>query len=168
MSQIELHPAQRDELECLENLMQFYLYELSEWLPLQLGRHGLFAIQPQAEYWRQPGTRPWLLRVDGELAGFAIVDEQVHFAEVQYNLAYFFVARRFRGHGVGSQAVAQLLAQLPGHWQIFHIEANPPARAFWARVIPALSQDAYSRHPITADGYPCTLYKFNTSALPGR
>ncbi|SEK73245.1 Predicted acetyltransferase [Pseudomonas sp. NFIX51] len=168
MSQIELHPAQRDELECIENLMQFFMYEFSEWLPLKLGRHGLFQIQPKTEYWRQPGTRPWLLRVDGELAGFAIVDDQVHFAEAQYNLAYFFVVRRFRGRGIGRQVVRQLLELLPGHWQIFHIDDNRPARDFWARVIPTLVGDAYSCHPITADGYPCTLYKFHTPTSPGQ
>ena len=34
---IELHAAQRDELETIENLMQFYMYDFSEWLPLKLG-----------------------------------------------------------------------------------------------------------------------------------
>ncbi|MGE7955018.1 GNAT family N-acetyltransferase [Pseudomonas sp. NPDC089530] len=160
MSQIDLQPAQRDDWECIENLMQFFMYELSQWLPIKLGQHGLFAIQPKTPYWRQPGTRPWLLRVEGELAGFAIVDDEVRLAEVQYNLAYLFVVRRFRGRGIGRQVVTQLLAGLPGQWQVLHLDANPPARAFWARVLPELSGGAFSCQPSTADGYPCTLYRF--------
>lgn len=162
MNVIELQPAQRDELECIENLMQFFMYEFSEWLPIKLGRHGLFAIQEKTAYWRKPATRPMLIRVDGELAGFAIVDDAVHFPEVQYNLGYFFVIRRFRGRGIGKQVVTHLLTQLPGQWQIFHIDDNQPARAFWARVVPDLSSGTFSCQPITADGYPCTLYTFHS------
>ena len=44
MPSIELHAAQRDDLETIENLMQFYLYDFSEWLPLKLGEHGLSLI----------------------------------------------------------------------------------------------------------------------------
>ena len=44
MPSIELHAAQRDELETIENLMQFYVYDFSEWLPLKLGEHGFFNI----------------------------------------------------------------------------------------------------------------------------
>ncbi|OLF53964.1 GNAT family N-acetyltransferase [Pseudomonas chlororaphis] len=160
MNLVELHPAQRDELECLENLMQFYLYELSEWLPITLGRHGLFPLQPLLEYWRQAATRPYLIRVDGELAGFATVDDKVRLAEAQYNLGYWFISRRFRGRGIGRQALRQLLAATPGQWQVMHLEANRPAREFWGRVIPPLSNGAFSCQPANADGYPCILYGF--------
>ena len=47
MPSIELHAAQRDELETIENLMQFYMYDFSEWLPLKLGGHGFFDLQPK-------------------------------------------------------------------------------------------------------------------------
>ena len=36
MPSIELHAAERDELETIENLMQFYAYDFSEWLPLKI------------------------------------------------------------------------------------------------------------------------------------
>jgi len=166
MPSIELHPAQRDELDCIENLMQFYLYELSEWLPLKFAPHGLFAIQSQLDYWRKPGTHPLLIKVDAELAGFVTIDNDVHFADVQYNIGYFFISRRFRGQGLGKQAVTQLFNRHPGQWQVFHIDANQPACAFWAKVIPALTHGEFSRHPISASGYACTLYKFQFPARP--
>jgi hypothetical protein len=59
----ELHAAQR-RLDTLENLMQFYVYDFSEWLPLKL---GAFHIQPKD--WRNPATRPFLIRVDGNWVG---------------------------------------------------------------------------------------------------
>jgi predicted acetyltransferase len=164
MPLIELHAAQRDELETIENLMQFYMYDFSEWLPLKLGEHGLFNIQPKLDYWRTPATRPFLIKVDGELAGFVTVDADTHVPGAELNIGYFFVSRRFRGQGVAKFVVSALLSRFPGQWQIFHIDANLPARRFWATVIPALLQKNFTTHQLAVDGYPCTFYCFESPA----
>ncbi|VVO02420.1 GNAT family N-acetyltransferase [Pseudomonas fluorescens] len=160
MLSIELHNAQRDELECIENLMQFYMYDFSEWLALEFGEHGFFSIQPKLDYWRKPSTRPFLIKADGELAGFVTIDDEVRSQGAQYNIGYFFVSRRYRGQGVARFVVSALLKKFPGQWQIFHIDANQPARAFWARVIPDLTKGEFTRHQLSVDGYACTLFRF--------
>ena len=165
MLSIELHVAQRDELETIENLMQFYTYDFSEWLPLKLGESGFFSILPMPDYWRKPATRPFLIKVNGELAGFVTVDEDTHLQGARYNIGYLFVSRRFRGQGVARFVVSALLSRLPGQWQIFHIEANQPARLFWAAVMPMLCAAGFTRHSLTVDGHPCTFYRFE-SPLP--
>ncbi|MBN3967925.1 GNAT family N-acetyltransferase [Pseudomonas gregormendelii] len=162
MPVIELHAAQRDDLDTIENLMQFYLYDFSEWLPLKLAGHGFFSIQPQVDYWRKSATRPFLITVDGELAGFVTVDDQTHLDGAQLNLGYLFVTRRFRGQGVAKFVVSALLSGHPGQWQIFHIDANQPARRFWAGLIPILTGHQYSLHQRPVDGHPCTFYRFET------
>ncbi|RON52229.1 GNAT family N-acetyltransferase [Pseudomonas frederiksbergensis] len=162
MPSIELHAAQRDELETIENLMQFYVYDFSEWLPLKLGEHGLFNIQPKPGYWRNPATQPFLIKVDGELAGFVTVDDDIHVAGAEFNIGYFFVSRRFRGQGVAKFVVSALLSRLPGQWQIFHIDVNQPAQRFWAHVIPVLTLGEFTTHQLQVDGYPCTSYCFTS------
>jgi predicted acetyltransferase len=166
MPEITLHATQRDELQIIENLMQFYSYDFSEWLPLKLGDHGLFDLQPLTEYWRNPATRPVLIRVAGELAGFVTLDDQTHLPGAQHNMGYLFVSRRFRGQGVGRFVVSTLLSQVPGQWQIFHLEANQPARLFWAAVIPTLSAGNFRRSRLVVDGIACTFYRFESSARP--
>ncbi|MFU2326387.1 GNAT family N-acetyltransferase [Pseudomonas sp. NFX98] len=165
MSLIELHAAQRDELETIESLMQFYTYDFSEWLPLKLGEHGFFSIQPLTDYWRNPTTRAFLIRVDGELAGFVTVDDDTHLPGAQFNMGYLFVSRRFRGQGVAKIVVSTLLSQFPGQWQIFHLDANTPARQFWATVMPGLSSSGFTLHQQRIKGHPCTLYRFEVSPL---
>ena len=165
MLSIELHVAQRDELETIENLMQFYTYDFSEWLPLKLGESGFFSILPMPDYWRKPATRPFLIKVNGELAGFVTVDEDTHLQGARYNIGYLFVSRRFRGQGVARFVVSTLLSRLPGQWQIFHIEANQPARLFWVAVMPTLCAAGFTRHLLTVDGHSCTFYRFE-SPLP--
>ena len=158
MPTIELHSAHRDELQTIENLMQFYMYDFSQWLPLKLGEHGFFSIQPKDEYWRNPATRAFLIRVDGELAGFVTVDDETHIEGAEHNIGYFFLTRRFRGQGVAQFVVSALLSRLRGQWQIFHIDANLPAQRFWARLIPELTGGAFTCQQRAVDGYPCTFY----------
>jgi predicted acetyltransferase len=165
MPLIELHAAHRDELETIENLMQFYTYDFSEWLPLKLGEHGFFNIRPLPDYWQNSATRPFLIRVDGELAGFVTVDDDTHLPGAQYNIGYLFVSRHFRGQGVAKFVVSTLLSRFPGQWQIFHIEANQPARLFWAAVMPDLSPGELTLHQQAIKGYPCTLYRFEVLPL---
>ncbi|BFT63977.1 GNAT family N-acetyltransferase [Pseudomonas moorei] len=160
MSSIALHAAQRDDLETIECLMQFYTYDFSEWMPLKLAEHGLFNILPLTDYWRKPSTRAFLIRVDGELAGFVTVDDETHLPGAEHNIGYLFVARRFRGRGVAKFVVSTLLSRFPGQWQIFHIEVNQPARLFWAAVMPDLVAEGFTRHSLTVKGYPCTFYRF--------
>ncbi|WP_277761681.1 GNAT family N-acetyltransferase [Pseudomonas sp. A34-9] len=162
MANIELHSAPRDELEIIENLMQFYMYDFSEWLPLKLADHGFFSIQPKTDYWRQPATRPFLIRVDGELAGFVTVDSEIHIAGADHNIGNFFIARRFRGQGVAQFVISALLSRIGGQWQIFHIDANLPAQRFWAGLIPELSGGDFTRQQREVDGYPCTFYRLRT------
>ena len=163
MPSIELHAAQRDEFETLENLMQFYLYDFSEWLPLKLGGHGFFDIQDQQEYWRNPGTHPYLIKVGEELAGFVTVDNRTHLSGAEHNNGYQFVSRRFRGQGVATFVVSALLSQHPGQWQIFHLDANQTARRFWARAVANITGGMFTRHRRSVDGYPCTFYRFQST-----
>ncbi|NUT75828.1 GNAT family N-acetyltransferase [Pseudomonas sp. C1C7] len=159
MLSITLHAAHRDELETIENLMQFYTYDFSEWLPLELGEHGFFSLQPLTDYWRNPATRPFLIRVNGELAGFVTVDDNIQVPGAEHNIGYLFVARRFRGQGVARFVVSALLSRVPGQWQIFHLDENPCARAFWARVVADLAAGEFTSHRLMIGGHPCTLYR---------
>jgi len=166
MSSIELHAAHRDELPIIENLMQFYTHDFSEWLPLPLGEQGLFDLRSLEDYWRNPATRPFLIRVDGELAGFVTLDDQTHLPGAHYNMGYLFVSRRFRGQGVGRFVVSTLLSRFPGQWQIFHLAANPSARLFWASVMPGLCASGFSQSELEVECNPCTFYRFESSPRP--
>lgn len=155
MQDLQLQQAARDDWPCLENLMQFYLYELSQWLPIKFGAQGLYPIQALDDYWRDPATQPWLIHVAGELAGFAVVDRQGCDNPARYNLGYLFVGRRFRRQGVGRQAALRLFEQFKGPWQVQHFDANLPARDFWQAMLPTLSPT-----PSVAQGHSTRLYRW--------
>lgn len=158
--EVELFEAKGEDLQSIENMMQFYMYDFSEWMPLSFNDKGLFSIRSKAEYWAKPSTRPFFITVNGEIAGFVTVDDEVTHPEANYSIGYFFVGRRFRRSGVGVTAIKKLLARFSGCWQIFHINQNASASAFWRKAIPELTMSTFSVHSESIDGSDCTLYKF--------
>lgn len=68
--------AKGDDLLCIENLMQFYQYALSQSYPLSFADNGLYTVRSKQSYWSKPSVRPYLIRVGTALAGFAVVDDR--------------------------------------------------------------------------------------------
>ena len=168
MPPLHLRPAAEPEFAAIENMMQFYMHDFSEWLPLPLENNGLFAVRPKAEYLARPGTLPYLILAGEELAGFAVIDDEVHQRESDYTLGYFFIARRFRGQGAGQAIVEELVRSFPGTWEIFHLKENLGAAQFWKKVVPRLSSGQFSCVEARIDDYDCTLYRFSSPQLCAR
>lgn len=71
---IELVP--KEQKQVISSLMQFYLYDFTRYLELEVGRNGLFPSYPGLEaYWNSGKNKfPYLFTVDDNIAGFALVD----------------------------------------------------------------------------------------------
>ncbi|MDF3935796.1 GNAT family N-acetyltransferase [Pseudomonas citronellolis] len=87
-----------------------------------------------ALYWVEEGRHPYLIRVDGQVAGFALVRRLSE--QGLWELAEFYVAGALRRRGVGRSAAWALFAEHPGAWQLNVLTGNRDALAFWLRVVP--------------------------------
>jgi predicted acetyltransferase len=134
---VSLTPAAREQLVVLHNLMQLYAYDWSELGRLEIGEDGRFADYPLDPYFEDDWRRPFLVRVDGRLAGFALIAERSRLtgAAGVYDMAEFFVMRRYRGQGVGTAAACAAFDRFPGPWEIRQRDENTAATAFWRKVI---------------------------------
>jgi predicted acetyltransferase len=99
--------------------------------------NGVFA--PAAwhrRFWKGRGRRLFVLRVRGRLAGFALTRERAHFAgAAAREIGEFFVLRKYRRRGVGTQAARVLFRRFPGRWELAELTWNVAAQRFWRRVI---------------------------------
>ena len=160
MSVVTLRSADRAQWPTIESLLQFYYYELSAWYPIALGDDGRYAIASKAGYLAQPGTQAWLILADGELAGFAVVDDELVDPRRDLNLGYFFVAQRFRGRGVGAAAFGGLLARYPGAWELYYLARNEAAAGFWPRAFERAGVRDVVVSDVTAHGEACVMHRF--------
>ncbi|MBO9688921.1 MAG: GNAT family N-acetyltransferase [Mitsuaria chitosanitabida] len=161
---LTLSRATPDDLPRIENLMQFYNYDLSEWTPVPFAPEGRYQLRPKAPYWAQPDVHPFMIQVDGDLAGFAVVDAECEHPDSDHNMGYFFLARGYRGHGLAARAAGEVLSRFPGRWEVYHLMANTPALQFWPGVIRAHATGDIGRELRTLHEDDCCLYRFTVAA----
>ena len=159
-SRIELVPASRDEEPVLANLLQLYIYDFSELVDVDMGDDGRFVYPQLPLYWNDPGRYPFLVRVDGRLAGFVLVKTRLE-SGIR-DIAEFFVMRRYRRRGVGRRIAHEVWSRFRGGWEVRVRETNLPARQFWAS--PILSFTGSAAVPVLTerDGEIWQLFSFES------
>ena len=113
--QIALLPAAASDRAALANLIQLYLYDFSEITGADVDERGCFAYPLLDSYWTEAERYPFLIRVDGNLAGFALVNRYSRLLNPfdGHAVAEFFVMRKYRRVGIGRAAAIQLFDRFP-------------------------------------------------------
>jgi len=135
--QIELVPQERSQV--IRHLMQFYLYDFTKYLNIDVDLNGIFPEYPGLEsFWTEEGRKfAFLITSDGVPAGFALVEKQPGNKENDYYLTEFFVMQKYRRSGVGTWAAHELFNRFSGRWKVTQVRSNVIAQAFWRKVIGA-------------------------------
>lgn len=113
-------------------MLEFNAYEFSGMDGRSIGRDGRFGYRFLDLYWSETERTPYLIWVDDELAGFALLRTEDHVLQV----AEFLVLPRFRHGGVGTMAARELFGRHQGVWRVDQFEENVSATAFWRKAIP--------------------------------
>ncbi len=148
MADFDAAVAGPGERATLDNLMQLYVHDFSEhWAGTskgELASDGRFEPYPLDAYWRDAGHVPLLLRLGGNLIGFALLNASSHSGlPVDRNMAEFFIVREYRRDGVGTVAATAIFSGYPGQWEAAVARKNVGALAFWRNVV--------RRHPRVED-----------------
>jgi len=134
---VQVTEASNDDRVRLAALFELYVYDFSEMLGLDVEEDGRFHAPPLDAYWSDPRSHAFLIRADGKLAGFALVQERSRLTgdETVRDVAEFFVLRRYRRRGVGEIAARWLFDRFRGPWEVRQKPDNVAATAFWRRAI---------------------------------
>lgn len=145
---LEVASAKKKEAHIVDNLLQLYLHDFSEFEPDEIGADGRFDYPYLQHYWDDPDRYPFLFRVDGHLAGFALLRFEADPLTGRHvmDMAEFFIMRRYRDKGVGEQAAVYLWDLFPGQWQVRVLKSNERALGFWRHIIARYTDDAFAEH----------------------
>ena len=133
---IEITPVPLAEKPILQALMELYQYDFSVYDDADVDERGRYGYTYLDFYWTEAQRRPYLVRVEGKLAGFALVRQLSQLGEApRHSMAEFFVMKKYRRLGVGSRAAQELFERTPGTWSLEILPENTPAQAFWRRVV---------------------------------
>ena len=150
---IEITPAAETERPILRQLMELYLYDFSEFDGADIGPSGCYGYPYLDHYWVEPARTPFLVRVDGNLAGFVLVARHNYLTggDDTWVLAEFFIMRKYRLQGVGEQVACWIFDQFPGSWQVAQIPENTGGTAFWHKVIGRYTHNNYQKYTLNND-----------------
>lgn len=144
---VHLIPATIDDYPTIQNMARFYVYDMSEYMGFEpdweMPENGLYECIDFKKYWGTPDTYPFLIRYGDELAGFAIIDKKGSESSIDYNIAQFFILRKFKGRGIGRYVAHQCFEQFPGIWEVMVMPENTGAYQFWRSTIQGYCGHSY-------------------------
>lgn len=136
---VKLIPASLEQYPIIQNMGRFYVYDMSEYMGFEPGwdipQDGLYECINFKKYWETTDAYPFLIYYEQELAGFAIVDKKGSESSINFNMAQFFILRKFKNKGIGRAAAHQCFNQFPGTWEVMVIPGNDGAYRFWHSTI---------------------------------
>lgn len=168
---ITIRAATDADFAVVTNLSRFYIYDMSAYMGWACPENGLFGgCDEFFDDWRAGKTHPYLIRVGGELAGFAAVKPMN--APDTFSIQEFFILAKFRRKGLGRQVAQELFVRHPGHWEVEQLMGNTPALLFWRQVIADHTAGQYAQHVRQSPWGPMNVIEFaspsRTHASPPR
>lgn len=134
----------------IANLIELYKHDFSDFTPFEeqedVDESGRFGYKYLDSYWIEPNRHPFIIRVDGRIAGFVFVNLDHEEGELPntHGISEFFVMRKYRRRGIGESVAHQLFDMFPGRWQVGQVWGNIPAQTFWRKVINGYTKGNYT------------------------
>ena len=163
---ISLDRAAATDRPLLDRLMQFYAYDWSSLVGLDVDAEGRFAGVDLNPYWGDDLHHPFVLRVDGRPAGFALIVGRSRLTGTLgvHDMAEFFVMRRYRRQGVGSAAARAAFDAFRGSWEVRQRDEHPDATRFWRAVIDQYTGGVFTESRCDEPAWKGVVQRFRTPA----
>jgi predicted acetyltransferase len=137
-------------------MLELYQHDLSDLWDQDVDSEGRFGYALD-RYLQRDASWPYVFRVGGHAAGFALVDTRVRLPGGQYWMDQFFVMKKYRSRGIGAACAAQVMRRHPGAWQVGQMPGNDRARAFWLRVVDQAAPGRYTETRLTSGPWQGTI-----------
>jgi predicted acetyltransferase len=163
---VEVTEAEDADRAAVQNLAQLYQYDFTEFDDNDVSEDGRYVHLDTARFFGQRGSRVYVARADGKLAGFALVMRKAARArdvEQVWYMSEFFVMRKYRRRGVGATLAASVFDQHDGVWEVAQMRVNLPAQAFWRKVIGRYTGNNYTELDIDDDRWDGPVQVFTAS-----
>jgi predicted acetyltransferase len=159
---IELVTAAPEQESVIANLLELYAHDFSEFHRLELDANGRFGYEHLPLYWSEPDRHPFLVKVDGRLAGLALVKKgcEVSAREAVWDMGEFFIVRAYRRQGIGMKVAHEVWRRFPGPWEVRVMQSNRTAVSFWHRAITIFNGEAIRPARTEKDGECWYVFAF--------
>lgn len=144
--QIDVSEATLNEKSLLQHMMQLYQYDFSEFEGSDLDDHALFSYKYLDHYWVEQRRTPLIVRLDGRLAGFILVNRHSYTTQDRFCIAEFFIMRKYRGKGIGKKVAHRVFDMFGPLWEVQQTKENTAAQCFWRTVVDEYTNGDFNLH----------------------
>ncbi|MFI4937187.1 MAG: GNAT family N-acetyltransferase [Candidatus Berkiellales bacterium] len=168
LKNLQIIPATLEDYPIIQNMGRFYVYDMSEYMGFEPGweipSNGLYECIDFKKYWEDPNAFPFLIRYRHELAGFFIVDKKGSDPTIDYNMAQFFILRKFKSKGVGNAIAITCFKKFSGIWEVMVELENTGAYRFWKKIISEFTGNNFTEYTkkILHLKTPKNIFRFST------
>ncbi len=144
--------ASKEHKLIIQNLIQFYIYDFSEYTKCDVENDGLFSPYSYLDdFWEEKNNKfPYIIKKDGKYIGFVLVKFLESKERNYFSIAEFFILRKYRLEGIGKAIAVQVFDLHKGNWEVYQKDSNKPAQIFWKKVINEYTKGQFNEH--CADG----------------
>ncbi|MFA6518882.1 MAG: GNAT family N-acetyltransferase [Candidatus Shapirobacteria bacterium] len=114
-------------------------------------------------YWEKPNRYPYFIKVDGKIAGFALINSYLLVLTEGKTISEFYVKKEFRKNGIGSEAARLVFTQSPGKWENRQIRENPKAHTFWLKFIAEFTNNNFEETEMNNEKWNGWIQTFDNS-----
>jgi len=150
----------------LRQLIELYEYDFSEFDQKDLNEYGFYGYRYLDHYWTEEARHPFFIKVNGELAGFVLVNDYCYLLKdpESRSIAEFFVMRKYRRTGVGKTVACRIFDLFPGKWEVIQHKNNLPAIIFWEAVINEYTRGRFKKDQVQTEHWQGQALIFDNSA----
>jgi predicted acetyltransferase len=141
---IELMPVSIDKKDILNNLLEKYNYEFSQYDKIPFNQNGLYNYRYLDYYWTEEGRAAYFIVVDNNLAGFVMINKHPECDKpINWAIAEFFVSYNYRRCGVATTIMNEVFKIYKGYWHIKYHPKNIASEIFWTKTANKASNGNY-------------------------
>ncbi len=140
---LEIEAVEEGDVDALHRMIDFYCYDYAEFDGADLLPSGSYEYIDARKYYERNNTYPYVFKMNGEYAGFALIQRVTDETGTFWYLEDYFIMRKFRRYGIGKQAAVRIFDRLEGEWEVRQDASNEPAQKFWKKVIGAYTNNHY-------------------------
>jgi len=164
---VEVLEVEDDQKSILRQLLELYEYDFSEYNDQDVNEHGYYGYKYLDHYWTDANRYPFFIMVENKYAGFVLVNSHNYLLDDDQgrSIAEFFIMRKYRRKGVGSEAAKQIFDKYRGWWEVRQHGGNEPSKLFWRRVIDEYTAGQFTQMDVSTEKWVGQGIIFNNSRM---
>ena len=131
----QLEKVTLDKKDVLYNLLQFALYDGSQYLENELNEKGRFNYTRFDNYFTDDNRESYFIKTQNKYIGFVMINENLKFNNSGKSVAEFLIMPKYRRNHIGKKVAIEIFNMYPGYWEVEPIENSESAYKFWKKTI---------------------------------